>query len=203
MQISFSNNRNSTAFLQDVPGGTIGPFPQVWRVWEQGCWRAASSVTQVECAEDSASVWGQQCKEGKGKYFIFAEDLHSQPFTNIHIFSPEKQWSAISQVNSCLWCCLWDVVACTGCWSSCHQPCLYSFLVSFPAWLGRSKTMGGFVCFFSKGLQVFVLFKNLMFPYIESLENKMYSLAVASQWQHLLCINFFFLSLAGKVKYVK
>lgn len=112
VQISFSNNGNSVAFLQGVPGGAISHFPQVWRVWEQGCWRAASSVRQAERAEDSASVWGQQFKEGKGNYFIFAEDPHSQPFRNIHIFSPEKQWSA--QVNSCLWCGLWDVVTCTG-----------------------------------------------------------------------------------------
>lgn len=38
-----------------------------------------------------------------------------------------------------------------------------------------------FVCLFCKGLPLFVLFKNFMFHYIESLENEMYSLAVASQ----------------------
>lgn len=38
-----------------------------------------------------------------------------------------------------------------------------------------------FVYLFSKELPLFELFKNFMFHYIESLENKMYSLAVASQ----------------------
>lgn len=146
VKILFTNNGSSTAFLQGVPEGVIlrgktaFPWCKVCGNWVSeevlALWHRLSEGTEDIGSESRDLVQCEDRNAGRGKeifHIWWSPPIASpsQTYTPFLLKISDQllyKWAFVGGVTHEM---RWHIWA-WGCCSSWHQPCLYSFLVSFP-----------------------------------------------------------------------